>query len=370
MNKKRLPKSTYPNRYEIELDVDLDNFSYTGAQKVDLNVVEATNNIVLNSVGIEVTKAKIQTTKQDIPLEVNYIEEDEKIVFESQETLSEGVYELYLEFNSEITNDLKGFYKSSYMSEDGEKKWIATTQFEPTAARSAFPCWDEPEYKAIFSMTIITDEKYLRVSNEMVVEEEKVENNKLRTKFADSMKMSSYLVAFVIGDLEATVVGKSKTTDIRIIHRPGFSHQTSYAGTAAIKLLDFFEDYYKIPYPGTKLDLIAIPDFAMGAMENVGAVTFRENLLLFDKDKATRSELDRSITVIAHELAHMWFGDLVTMKWWDGIWLNEAFASLMEVIASYNTYPEFKQWNAMNICLLYTSPSPRDKSSSRMPSSA
>ena len=349
MNKKRLPKSTYPNRYEIELDVDLDKFSYTGRQKVDLNVVETTNKIVLNSVGIEVTKAKIQNTEQDISLEVSYIEEDEKIVFESEEVLSKGLYELYLEFNSEITNDLKGFYKSSYMSEGGEKKWIATTQFEPTAARSAFPCWDEPEYKAIFSMTIITDEKYLRVSNEMVLEEEKIENNKLRTKFADSMKMSSYLVAFVIGDLEATVVGKSKTTDIRIIHRPGFSHQTSYAGTAAIKLLDFFEDYYKIPYPGTKLDLIAIPDFAMGAMENVGAVTFRENLLLFDKDKATRSELDRSITVIAHELAHMWFGDLVTMKWWDGIWLNEAFASLMEVIASYNTYPEFKQWNAMNM---------------------
>ena len=349
MNKKRLPKSTYPNRYEIELDVNLDKFSYTGTQKVNLNVVETTNKIVLNSVGIDVTKAKIQNTNQDFSLEVSYIEDDEKIVFESQETLSEGVYELYIEFNSEITNDLKGFYKSSYMSEDGEKKWIATTQFEPTAARSAFPCWDEPEYKAIFSMTIITDEKYLRVSNEMVIEEEKIENNKLRTKFADSMKMSSYLVAFVIGDLEATSVGKSKTTDIRIIHRPGFSHQTSYAGTAAIKLLDFFEDYYKIPYPGTKLDLIAIPDFAMGAMENVGAVTFRENLLLFDKDKATRSELDRSITVIAHELAHMWFGDLVTMKWWDGIWLNEAFASLMEVIASYNTYPEFKQWNAMNM---------------------
>ena len=349
MNKKRLPKSTYPNRYEIELDVDLDKFSYTGTQKVDLNVVETTNKIVLNSVGIQVTKAKIQNTEQDISLEVSYIEEDEKIVFESEEVLSKGLYELYLEFNSEITNDLKGFYKSSYTSESGEKKWIATTQFEPTAARSAFPCWDEPEYKAIFSMTIITDEKYLRVSNEMVIEEEKIENNKLRTKFADSMKMSSYLVAFVIGDLEATVIGKSKTTDIRIIHRPGFSHQTSYAGTAAIKLLDFFEDYYKIPYPGTKLDLIAIPDFAMGAMENVGAVTFRENLLLFDKDKATRSELDRSITVIAHELAHMWFGDLVTMKWWDGIWLNEAFASLMEVIASYNTYPEFKQWNAMNM---------------------
>tara|TARA_Y100001934_G_C12036017_1_gene623669 strand:- start:118 stop:507 length:390 start_codon:yes stop_codon:yes gene_type:complete len=122
MNKKRLPKSTYPNRYEIELDVDLDKFSYTGRQKVDLNVVETTNKIVLNSVGIEVTKAKIQNTEQDISLEVSYIEEDEKIVFESEEVLSKGLYELYLEFNSEITNDLKGFYKSSYMSEGGEKK--------------------------------------------------------------------------------------------------------------------------------------------------------------------------------------------------------------------------------------------------------
>ena len=349
MNKKRLPQSTYPIRYEVELDVDLDNFSYNGKELIDIEVVESTNEIVLNCIGIDVISAKIQNNKQEISLSIIYIEEDEKIIFQSKDALSKGQYKLYLEFKSVITDDLKGFYKSSYTSQDGEKKWIATTQFEPTAARSAFPCWDEPDYKAVFSMTIIADKKYLRVSNEMVIEEEEIENNKIRTKFADSMKMSSYLVAFVIGDLEATVIGKSKTTDIRIIHRPGFSHQTGYAGNAAIKLLDFFEDYYNIPYPGTKLDLIAIPDFAMGAMENVGAVTFRENLLLFDKEKATRSELDRSITVIAHELAHMWFGDLVTMKWWDGIWLNEAFASLMEVIASYNTYPEFKQWNAMNM---------------------
>ena len=127
------------------------------------------------------------------------------------------------------------------------------------------------------------------------------------------MKMSSYLVAFVVGELEATEIGSAGSTEVRIVHRPGFSHQTSYAGTAGIKLLDFFEDYYEIPYPGSKLALIAIPDFAMGAMENVGAVTFRENLLLIDEEKATRDELDRSVSVIAHELAHMWFGDLVTM---------------------------------------------------------
>jgi len=153
----------------------------------------------------------------------------------------------------------------------------------------------------------------------------------------------------VIGELEVTEIGEAGNTKVRIVHRPGFSDQTNYAGTAGIELLNFFEDYYKIPYPGSKLDLIAIPDFAMGAMENVGAVTFRENLLLIDEEKATRPELNRSVTVIAHELAHMWFGDLVTMKWWDGIWLNEAFASLMEVIAADNKYPEFKLWNEMNL---------------------
>ena len=163
------------------------------------------------------------------------------------------------------------------------------------------------------------------------------------------MKMSTYLVAFVIGELEVTEVGNVGDTQIRIIHRPGFSHQTSFAGTAGMKILEFFENYYQIPYPGSKLDLIAIPDFAMGAMENVGAVTFRESLLLIDESKATRQELSRSVSVIAHELAHMWFGDLVTMKWWDGIWLNEAFASLMEAIAANGTYPEFDQWSEMNL---------------------
>ena len=228
-------------------------------------------------------------------------------------------------------------------------KWIATTQFEPTSARNAFPCWDEPEYKAVFSIALTSDEKYLRISNEKVLSENKLKDGRVETLFVDSMKMSTYLVAFVIGELEVTEVGSVGDTKIRIIHRPGFSHQTSFAGIAGMKILEFFENYYQIPYPGSKLDLIAIPDFAMGAMENVGAVTFRESLLLIDESKATRQELSRSVSVIAHELAHMWFGDLVTMKWWDGIWLNEAFASLMESIAANGTYPEFEQWSEMNL---------------------
>ena len=350
MNKNILPKTSSPKRYEIKLDIDLENFSYLGNQTVEIQVLENTKSIFLNSIGIKISHASLTAgDTENNNLSVEYFEDDERICLSSKNEIKKGDYKLYLEFNSEITNDLKGFYRSKFLTKEEEEKWIATTQFEPTSARNAFPCWDEPEYKAVFSISIVADKKYLRVSNEKVLSEKEVGNNKIETTFVDSMKMSTYLVAFVIGELEATEIGEAGNTKIRIIHRPGFSDQTNYAGTAGIKLLNFFEDYYKIPYPGSKLDLIAIPDFAMGAMENVGAVTFRENLLLIDEEKATRPELNRSVTVIAHELAHMWFGDLVTMKWWDGIWLNEAFASLMEVIAADNKYPEFKLWNEMNL---------------------
>ena len=350
MNKNILPKTSSPKRYEIKLDIDLENFTYVGMQTVEVEVLENTKLIYLNSLGIQVSHASLISNDQEsINLSVEYFENDERISLSSKNVIENGTYKLYMEFKSEITNDLKGFYRSKFLTKDEEEKWIATTQFEPTSARNAFPCWDEPEYKAVFSITIVADKKYLRVSNEKVLSEKEVEDNKIETTFVDSMKMSTYLVAFVIGELEVTEIGEAGNTKVRIVHRPGFSHQTNYAGTAGIELLNFFEDYYKIPYPGSKLDLIAIPDFAMGAMENVGAVTFRENLLLIDEEKATRPELNRSVTVIAHELAHMWFGDLVTMKWWDGIWLNEAFASLMEVIAADNKYPEFKLWNEMNL---------------------
>ena len=350
MNKNILPKTSSPKRYEIKLDIDLENFTYVGMQTVEIEVLENTKLIYLNSLGIQVSHASLISNDQEsINLSVEYFENDERISLSSKNEIENGTYKLYMEFKSEITNDLKGFYRSKFLTKDEEEKWIATTQFEPTSARNAFPCWDEPEYKAVFSITIVADKKYLRVSNEKVLSEKEVEDNKIETTFVDSMKMSTYLVAFVIGELEVTEIGEAGNTKVRIVHRPGFSHQTNYAGTAGIELLNFFEDYYKIPYPGSKLDLIAIPDFAMGAMENVGAVTFRENLLLIDEEKATRPELNRSVTVIAHELAHMWFGDLVTMKWWDGIWLNEAFASLMEVIAADNKYPEFKLWNEMNL---------------------
>jgi len=350
MNKALLPKVAKPVRYQVKLDVDLDNFNYKGSQIVELEMIEETSSFEVNAIDIEITHAYLlDTMEARIDLDIEYLKDLERISFRAEDSLAIGTYSLNLEFTSSITNDLKGFYKSQFLDLNNNEKWLATTQFEPTSARNAFPCWDEPEYKAVFSMTLISDKKYLRISNEKVLEEKELEDGKVQTTYVDSMVMSTYLVAFVIGELEVTEIGNVGNTQIRIIHRPGFSHQTDFAGKAGLKILDFFENYYKIPYPGSKLDLIAIPDFAMGAMENVGAVTFRESLLLIDESKATRQELSRSVSVIAHELAHMWFGDLVTMKWWDGIWLNEAFASLMEAIAANGTYPEFEQWSEMNL---------------------
>ena len=350
MSRSILPKVAKPIRYEVKLDIDLDNFKYNGSQTVELEIIKETTSFEVNAIDIEIISASLLNEADfKVDLRFEYMKDLERIFFSADENIPIGNYSLKLQFNSTITNDLKGFYKSKFLDLNDNEKWIATTQFEPTSARSAFPCWDEPEHKAVFSITLISHRKYLRVSNEKVLEENILEDGRVETIFVDSMKMSTYLVAFIIGELEVTEIGRVGDTQIRIIHRPGFSHQTNFAGIASMKILEFFENYYQIPYPGSKLDLIAIPDFAMGAMENVGAVTFREGLLLIDESKATRQELSRSVSVIAHELAHMWFGDLVTMKWWDGIWLNEAFASLMESIAANGTYPEFEQWSEMNL---------------------
>src|SRR6056300_518578 len=345
----RLPKIATPHRYEINLDINLDEFSYTGKEVVFLEIVDETKELQLHSLGIDIENAFIENDSgEHIEASINYLPEEERVSLIFEDKVTQGDWQLYLDFKATIVDELRGFYRSSFKDSENKDVWIATTQFEPTAARMAFPCWDEPEFKAIFSIALTTDKDLIRISNEKVLNES-TENNRTTTKFVDSMRMSTYLVAFVVGKLEVSKIGSSKTTDIGIVHRPGFSDQTNFAGSAAIKILDFFEEYYGINYPGSKLDRIAIPDFAMGAMENVGAVTFRETLLLIDVEKATRAELSRSVEVVAHELAHMWFGDLVTMKWWDGIWLNEAFASLMEVIASEATYPEFKLWNELNL---------------------
>src|SRR5262249_19553248 len=189
----------------------------------------------------------------------------------------------------------------------GATRTIAATQFEATDARRAFPCWDEPDFKAVFASTLVIDPALTAVSNTSIVEE-RVEGNRKIVRFADTIRMSTYLVAFVVGELEATEARRLGRTPLRVWCVPGKRRLAAFGHAAGAFTLGFFEDYYGVPYPGDKLDLLAIPDFAAGAMENLGAITFRETALLVDENAATHAELERVADVVAHENAHMWFG--------------------------------------------------------------
>src|SRR5439155_669574 len=209
-------------------------------------------------------------------------------------------------------------------------------------------CWDEPDFKAVFSTTLVIDSSLTAVSN-TAVQSERLEGGEKCVRFADAIRMSTYLVAFVVGTIEATEPVSVGRTPLRVWCVPGKRRLAKFGLEIGAFSLRFFEDYYGLPYPGDKLDLLAIPDFASGAMENLGAITFRETALLVDEQAATHAELERIAGVVAHENAHMWFGDLVTMSWWNGLWLNEAFATFMEMLAVDAWKPEWQRWTTFGV---------------------
>ena len=282
---------------------------------------------------------------------VDYDEELQRASLSFEAPVVAGQWTLHLEFRGRLNDKLRGFYRSTYTDDDGVTHVIATSQFEPADARRAFPCWDEPDLKAIFGITLIAPEDLAAISNGPEVEREPLSDGLVRVRFADTMVMSTYLVAFVVGRLELTDPVDAGGVPVRVAHVPGKGHLTAYALEAAVFSMEFFRDYYDIPYPDAKLDMIALPDFAQGAMENTGCVTYREALLLVDPDQATQPELENVADVVAHELAHQWFGNLVTMRWWNGIWLNEAFATFMALLTIDAWRPEWERWAAFaRIC--------------------
>ena len=341
-NKYRLPKMVIPSYYSITIKPDLDSEKFSGSETITLTVKDKINSIKLNSIGLKIDKAEIR----DVGLKSINISEDkdhETISVNFKEYLNPGEYKLDLEFHGDLDNSLRGFYLSRYKDDKGVDHKIGTTQFESTDARRAFPCFDEPEFKSVFSITLEVPKGLFTVSNTGIKNITNTNSHDIY-EFEDSIKMSTYLVAFVIGPFEATDPVDVDGVPLRIVHALGKSHLTDFAIETGKFALKYFSNYFGRPYPGDKLDMIAIPDFASGAMENLGCITYREALLLVNKEEATQSELTRIADVVMHEIAHMWFGDLVTMKWWNGIWLNEAFATFMATKAVDKFNPEWERW--------------------------
>jgi puromycin-sensitive aminopeptidase len=350
----RLPTSVRPLAYRLLLTPDLPAATFAGDVEIDINVEEPTSSITLNAAELEITFAELNDADPDggyalTPTGIDLDATEERATLTFAQPLEVGPATLHLAFAGILNDKLHGFYRSTFSDEDGNEHIIATTQMESTDARRAFPCWDEPELKATFEITLIIDDALAAYSNGSVVEETPEPGQKRRIRFAPTMVMSTYLVAFIVGPLEATSPLEVDGVPLRIVHRPGQGHLTPFALTVGAHALRFFASYFGIPYPADKLDLVAIPDFAFGAMENLGCVTFRESVLLVDPAQAARVELERVADVICHEVAHMWFGDLVTMRWWNGIWLNEAFATFMEVLAVDAFRPEWQRWVSFGV---------------------
>ena len=350
----RLPGNVVPRHYEIELAPDLDAAAFSGVVDIDIDIAESADEIVCNAADLAVSEAWLEVGGSSVSLAARLDAGRERLTLTRCDSavgskgsggFGLGPARLRIRFDGVLNDQLRGFYRSTYTDDSGQPRTIATTQFQSTDARRAFPCFDEPALKATFAVTLVVQEGLLAVSNAAETGRERLGDGRVRVSFATTMPMSTYLVAFVVGPLEATGPVDCGGVPVRVIHRPGRGAQTAFALEVAGHALGWFADYYGLPYPSDKLDLVAVPDFAFGAMENLGCVTFREVLLLVDPAAASQPELQRVADVINHELAHMWFGDLVTMAWWEGIWLNEAFATFMETACTDAFRPDWQVWS-------------------------
>ena len=326
-----------PASYKLTLDISKRTervFSGSAVLKGDL-LSDATE-IILHSKGMEVT-ATIDGQKATCTPG-----NDDEMSFATGNKLAKGPHVLELKFSGKITDAMNGLYPC-YFKHDGEDKELLMTQLESHYARELFPCIDEPAGKATFDLTLTT-ETGITVLGNTPVASQKQEDDKVITTFEQTPKMSTYLLAFVVGELGYTEATSKHGVKIRCYTTPANVEHTKFAVDFGAKILDLYDDYFDLPYPLTKCDMVAVPDFAAGAMENWGLITFRENALLFDETNSSPELKEWIAAVITHELAHQWFGDLVTMKWWDDLWLNESFAKWMEHYAVDKLVPEWKVW--------------------------
>ncbi|NNN09657.1 MAG: M1 family metallopeptidase [Acidimicrobiaceae bacterium] len=344
-NPYRLARHVIPSSYRIFLTPDLESATFAGRVEIDVVVTQSTSQVTLHALDLVVGAATLSSQSVTYrSSEPTYNEQYNTATFAFDEEIPEGEATLEIAFTGVLNDLLVGFYRSTFIDAEGQNHVIATTQFEHSDARRAFPCWDEPSFKATWQINLTVPTHLAAYSNSPETSSTDLGNGWRTVTFSPTMIMSSYLVAFVVGPFEETAPVEVDGVAMRVIYPRGKGHLAAMAEEAGAFALHFFSEYFDIPYPGDKLDQVAIPDFSFGAMENLGLVTYRESALLIDPETSSLLERQRVAEVICHETAHMWFGDLVTMEWWEGIWLNEAFATFMATLCADSYKPEWKMW--------------------------
>ncbi len=338
----KLPKEVRPTEYAIRIVPDIDKLTFAGLETIQLDVQKPVAQLVLNALEMEVTAASVDKQplkKKSIVLNAA----DQTLTLILPNDLPLGKHELALHFRGKINQQGQGLFYARYEEEGSKaKKIMLGTQFEATDARRMFPCWDEPSFRARFQLTTVVPENFMAVSNMPIEQEKKVTGGK-EVRFGETPSMSSYLVVLCAGELEA-IEGEQDGVKLRVITTKGKAESGRYALESEAKILHYYNEYFGVPFPLPKLDLIAIPGGFGGAMENWGGITYFESVLLFDPKISSASTKQDVFAVIAHEMAHQWFGDLVTMAWWDNLWLNEGFASWMGAKCTDHFNPEWNEW--------------------------
>lgn len=348
INPYRLDRNITPLVYDITLHPDLKTFTFTGHESIQFSAKKSYSKITLHAAELKVKKAWLCGGKLKDKIsakKISFNEKFETVILDFGRVLkSNEAGCLCIEFEGIHNDKMHGFYRTAY-TVNGEKRWGAATQFEATDARRAFPCWDEPDFKAKFKISLIVPQELTALSNMPVEKLQKLGNGLKRLDYQLTPIMSTYLVAIVVADLEY-VEGKDKNgTLIRVYTVPGKKEQGRFGLEVALHCMPYFGEWFGIPYALPKCDMVALPDFASGAMENWGLVTYRETALLVDPLNSSAAAKQRVAEVIDHELAHQWFGNLVTMEWWTDLWLNEGFASYMGPKAVHDQFPEWKIWD-------------------------
>ncbi|KAJ5633658.1 hypothetical protein N7528_001500 [Penicillium herquei] len=341
-----LPTNVKPVHYDLTLEPNFKKFTYDGSVVIDLNVNEDTDFISLNSNEITIHSATVLSKGSVVESnpEISMNKDAQTATIKFNQALAAGSdAQLKLTFTGILNDNMAGFYRSSY-KENGETKYIASTQMEPTDARRAFPCFDEPALKAKFTVTLVADKSMTCLSNMDVASESDVQGGKKAVKFNTSPVMSTYLVAFIVGHLKYIETNAFRVP-VRVYATPDQDIEHGrFSLDLAAKTLAFYEKAFDNDFPLPKMDMVAVPDFSAGAMENWGLITYRIVDVLLDEKTAGASRKERIAETVQHELAHQWFGNLVTMDFWDGLWLNEGFATWMSWYSCNVFYPEWKVW--------------------------